>query len=201
MTDIPSDYPETAYLRDHAGRSPVRPVLRDSLEEDGPDREEVRVTSHPDNPSVEELSVRPPKAACHSIPLTFPPSAVATQTEFEDECGLATRDVEDDLPGIRPMLLRSCHRSSVAVEHGDRKRNICTYRVVRTEVARRRRKMGSVNRGRRRILLAYAFALPVIMFGINYERGRSRGESPGLAVVASLCRHRVKTDPLSPPQN
>jgi hypothetical protein len=34
-------------------------------------------------------------------------------------------------------------------------------------------------------LLAYAFALPVIMFGVNYLRGRASGASPELAALAS----------------
>ena len=46
--------------------------------------------------------------------------------------------------------------------------------------------MEVVDSRRRRILLAYAIALPLVMFGVNYVRGRSRGESPGLAALASL---------------
>src|SRR5438874_13784852 len=46
--------------------------------------------------------------------------------------------------------------------------------------------MACMDRRRRRILLAYAIALPLIMFGVNYVRGRGQGESPGPAALVSL---------------
>lgn len=38
----------------------------------------------------------------------------------------------------------------------------------------------------RRLLLAYGLAIPLIMFGVNYGRGRDAGEPPGFAALTSL---------------
>jgi hypothetical protein len=43
-----------------------------------------------------------------------------------------------------------------------------------------------VSKRQGRLILAYGVGLPLIMFGVNYWRGRERGTGVGLAVLSSL---------------